>query len=97
MFIVKDNALLLAKLQRDITCITLINASELGAMRLDTLAVIAYCECTFPVKFGVFIPDRGLEDIYYSDPTIFMEQIAEEGGNLMNPVILTITVVTEYH
>jgi len=37
-FISKDNELLLVKLRRDITSITLIDAREIGAMRLDTLA-----------------------------------------------------------
>ena len=73
IFIAKDDKLLLAKLQRDITSITLIDASKLGAMRLDTLAAIVSCKFVLPIKFSVFISDRGLEELYCSDPTIFME------------------------
>ena len=65
-------------------------------MRLDTLAIIAYCEFVLPIKFSIFIPDRGLEDIYSSDPTIFIEEILKEDRNLMNPVILMIAVTSEH-
>jgi len=51
----------------------LINTGELRAMRLDTLAIIAYCEFVLSVKFSFFISDRGLEDLYYSDLTTFIE------------------------
>ena len=73
MFIAKDNELLLAKLYRDITSITLIDAGKIGAMRLDTLAALALCEFVLSVKFSIFIPDKGLENLFYSDSTIFMQ------------------------
>ena len=73
IFIVKDDELLLAKLHRDIISITPIDASELGAMRLDTLAALALCEFVLSVKFGIFIPDKGLENLFYSNSTIFIQ------------------------
>ena len=71
-FIVKDNKLLLAKLRRDITSLTPIDAREIGAMRLDTLAVLALCKFLFPMKFGVFIPNKGIENLFGSNSTIFL-------------------------
>ena len=72
IFIVKDDKLLLAKLCRDITLISPIDADELRAMRLDTLAAIVLCEFALPMKFGIFISDKGLENIFCSDSTIFI-------------------------
>ena len=46
--IAKDDKLLLAKLHRDITSITLIDTGKLGAMRWDTLAVLALFKFILP-------------------------------------------------
>ena len=71
-FIVKDNELLLAKLRRDNTLFTPIDTREIGAIRLDTLAVLALCKFVLPIKFGIFIPDKGIENLFSSDSTIFL-------------------------
>ena len=52
-FIIKDNEPLLAKLRRDITLITPIDAGEIRAIRLDTLATLALCRFVLPMKFSV--------------------------------------------
>ena len=96
-FIVKDDELLLAKLRRDITSITLIDAREIEAMRLDTLAILALCEFVLSMKLGLFIPNKGIENLLGSNSTIFLQQMLEEGRNLMNLVILVIKVQSKYH
>ena len=71
-FIAKDNELLLAKLKGDITLITSIDAKENRAMRLDTLTILALYEFILLIKFGIYIPDKGLENLFCSDSTIFI-------------------------
>ena len=72
MFIAKDDELPLGKLYRDITLITLIDASKLRAIRLDTLAILVLYEFGLTIKFSIFITDKGLENFFSSDSTIFM-------------------------
>ena len=91
-FIVKDDKLLFIKLRRDITSITLLDTGEIGAIRLEILAVILLCELIFPVKFCAFFPKKGIEEIWSSDSTIFLQQILEEGRNIMNLIILVVTI-----
>ena len=55
----KDDEFLLAKLRRDITSITQIDAREIGAIKLDTLAALALYKFVLLMKFGVFISDKG--------------------------------------
>ena len=62
-FIVKDDKLLLVKLRRDITSITLLDTGEIRAMRLETFAAILLCEFVFPVKFCTFFSEKGIEEI----------------------------------
>ena len=72
-FIVKDNELLLAKLRRDIISITSLDTGEIGAMKLETFAIISLCEFVFLVKFCAFFPEKGIEEIWSSDSTIFLK------------------------
>ena len=72
-FIAKDDKLLLVKLRRDITLITLLDAREIRAMRLETLTAILLCEFVFLVKFCAFFPEKGIEEIWSSDSTIFLQ------------------------
>ena len=62
-FIAKDNELLLVKLRRDITLITLLDAREIRAIRLEIFATILLCAFIFPVKFYTFFPKKGIEEI----------------------------------
>ena len=66
-------------------------------MRLETLTALALYKFVFQVKFGAFISNKGIEELWSSDSTIFLQQILKESRNIMNPVILTITVQSEYH
>ena len=71
-FIAKDDEPLLAKLRRDITLITLIDTREIEAMRLEILATLVLYKFVFLMKFGIFIPDKGIEELWSSDSTMFL-------------------------
>ena len=73
-FISKDNKLLLAKLRRDITLITLLDTREIRAIRLETLVTTLLCEFIFLVKFSAFFSKKGIEEIWSSDSTIFLKK-----------------------
>ena len=96
-FIVKDDKLLLVKLRRDITSITLLDTKEIRAIRLETLAAILLYEFVFLVKFCTFFPEKGIEEIWSSDSTIFVKQILEKSRNMMNLIILVITIQSKDH
>ena len=91
-----DDVALLAKMRRDIQCITPKFAGLHGNPRVDMLGAAAFVEILYPVKFAIFTVNFGLQLLYSSDSTLF-EKHNEEEGSGMNPVILNVLVLSANH
>ena len=73
------------------------NIGILGNLRVDTLAATAFLELMYPVKYAIFSTNEGLQELESSDLILFEEYLKETDGSVMQPVILTVTVIISGH
>ena len=93
-YIARTNEILLAKICRDIQSITPIDAGILGNPRVDTLVVTVFLELMYSIKYAIFSTNEGLQELGSSDLLLFEDYLKESDGLVMQPVILTVIVVT---
>ena len=91
-----NDAALLAKMRRDIQCITPKFGGKYGNPRVDMLGAAAFIELLHPVKFAIFSVNLGLQLLLSSDMMLFEKHNQQEGSD-MNPVVLNVLVMSTNH
>ena len=66
-------------------------------LRLDILQAVALMELLFPVKFAIFSLENNLMEMMGSYPFAFATCYSDKVGSLMQPVILTVIIVSITH
>ena len=92
-----DDVELHPKLRQDISALAQWKAGSIGASRLDILQSVVLMEVLFPVKFSMFSIENNLMEMMVSDPFIFATYYSDKVGSLMQPVILTVTIMSSTH
>ena len=91
-----NDADLLTKFRRDIASGSPQSSRKIGVTRFDTFAVPALLEFLFPIQFSIFSPTTGLL-ILASYINLFLTLREKDGEPMLNPIALTVLVVTDDH
>ena len=82
-YIAGTDEALLARLYRNIQSITPTKAGMLGNPRVNTLAVTAFIEMIYPVKYAIFSVNEGLQDLRLSNFMLFEDYFKETDSSVM--------------
>ena len=92
-----DDVVLHSKLRHSIAAIIPSKAGSIGTVMTDVLQVVALMKVLFPVKFATFSTDKDLMEINISDNFTFATCYSDKVATIMQPVILTVTIVSMNH
>ena len=95
--IVEDETELHTKLRRDIDALTQAKDGSKGNIRLDIVKAVDLMELILQVKFAMFSTKNNLMEMVGSNPFTFFTCYSDEVGSLVQPLILTVTIVSSTH
>ena len=95
-FIAGDDKDLLAKLRRDIASHTLLIHGKLGAIRFDSISILALLDFACPIRTIIY---STAQEIFapMSNFLLFYELEEKDNKPIINPIVLIILVISKEH